>query len=51
VRRGRLLRGYMYEFIRLFAPHLTRKLVDQALRARDAAGTQAVLGTVTLPGY
>jgi LysR family cys regulon transcriptional activator len=51
VRRGRLLRGYMYEFIRLVAPHLTRKLVDQALRARDAAGTQAVLGTVNVPAY
>ena len=51
VRRGRLLRGYMYEFIRLFAPHLTRRLVDQALRARDAAGTQAVLGSVAVPVY
>jgi LysR family transcriptional regulator, cys regulon transcriptional activator len=27
-RRGAFLRGYMYEFIRLFAPHLTRELVD-----------------------
>ncbi len=51
VRRGRLLRGYMYEFIRLFAPHLTRRLVDQALRARDAAGTHAVLGSVAVPVY
>jgi len=51
VRRGRLLRGYMYEFIRLVAPHLTRKLVDQSLRARDAAGTQAVLGAVNVPAY
>jgi LysR family cys regulon transcriptional activator len=51
VRRGRLLRGYMYEFIRLFAPHLTRRPVDQALRARDAAGTQAALGTVEVPRY
>jgi LysR family cys regulon transcriptional activator len=51
VRRGRLLRGYMYEFIRLVAPQLTRRLVDQALRARDAAGTQAVLGAVNVPAY
>ncbi len=51
VRRGRLLRGYMYEFIRLFAPHLTRKLVDQALRARDAAGVAAVLGSAEVPRY
>ena len=51
VRRGRLLRGYMYEFMRLFAPHLTRRLVEQALRARDAAGSEAVLGSVPIPVY
>ena len=51
VRRGRLLRGYMYEFMRQFAPHLTRSLVDQALKAQDAAGTQAVLGSVAVPDY
>jgi LysR family cys regulon transcriptional activator len=31
VRRGAFLRGYAYEFIRSFAPPLTRALVDQAL--------------------
>ena len=31
VRRGAFLRGYAYEFIRYFAPPLTRALVDQAL--------------------
>ena len=51
VRRGRLLRGYMYEFIRLVAPHLTRKLVDHALRARDPAGVAAALADVTPPKY
>ena len=29
-RRGTFLRGYMYEFMELFAPHLNRGLVDQA---------------------
>ncbi len=51
VRHGRLLRGYMYEFMRLFAPHLSRKLVDQALRARDSAGTQAALAAAEVPAY
>jgi len=51
VRRGKLLRGYMYEFIRLFAPHLTRRLVDQALRARDAAGMKAAFDSVQVPRY
>jgi LysR family cys regulon transcriptional activator len=31
VRRGAFLRGYAYDFIRTFAPPLTRTLVDQAL--------------------
>jgi len=51
VRRGKMLRGYMYEFIRLFAPHLTRRLVDQALRARDAAGMKAAFDSVQVPRY
>jgi len=51
VRRGRLLRGYMYEFMQLFAPQLTRRVVDQALRARDAAGTEAALADIAVPAY
>ncbi len=31
VRRGAFLRGYVYEFIRTFAPPLTRARVEQAL--------------------
>lgn len=31
-RRGALLRGFMYDFIESFAPHLTRELVDKATR-------------------
>jgi DNA-binding transcriptional LysR family regulator len=31
VKRGSLLRGYAYEFIELFAPALTRKLIERAL--------------------
>lgn len=29
-RKGTFLRGYMYEFIRQFAPHLTKEIVDEA---------------------
>ncbi|HEX6827810.1 MAG TPA: HTH-type transcriptional regulator CysB [Burkholderiales bacterium] len=32
IRRGTYLRGYAYDFIRLFAPHLTREVVDAAMR-------------------
>ena len=51
MRRGRLLRGYMYDFMRLFAPHLTRKLVDQALRAASPERASALFESVRLPRY
>ncbi len=33
IRRGSYLRGFVYEFIELFAPHLTRKHVSASLNA------------------
>ncbi|MFZ9060131.1 MAG: LysR substrate-binding domain-containing protein [Steroidobacteraceae bacterium] len=51
VRRGRMLRNYMYDFMRLFAPHLTRRIVDQALRAGGGAATAQVFEPVRLPRY
>lgn len=30
-RKGTFLRGYMYDFMQRFAPHLTREMVDQAV--------------------
>ncbi len=32
-RRGSYIRGYMYDFIEWFAPHLTRDVVDSAINA------------------
>lgn len=32
LRHGTYLRGYVYEFIRLFAPHLSRDVVDATMR-------------------
>jgi len=34
VRKGAYLRGYVYDFIALFAPHLNRAKIEKALRAR-----------------
>jgi LysR family cys regulon transcriptional activator len=34
-RRGMFLRGYMYAFISLFAPHLTRSLIDEVAVIQD----------------
>ncbi|MFO0450101.1 MAG: LysR substrate-binding domain-containing protein, partial [Pseudomonadota bacterium] len=43
-RRGRRLRGYMYEFLKAFAPHLTRRLVDQGIRAGTPEDLAQVVG-------
>jgi LysR family cys regulon transcriptional activator len=48
-RRGRLLRGYMYEFLKAFAPHLNRRLVDQAIRAGSGDELAALFADVELP--
>ena len=34
VRRGRLLRGYAFAFIELFAPHLSRQVIEKALTGK-----------------
>jgi LysR family cys regulon transcriptional activator len=31
IRRGMYLRGYMYDFLELFSPHLTRDVVNDAI--------------------
>ena len=36
LRRNAFLRGYVYAFIELFAPHLSRRMVDAALSGSDA---------------
>jgi LysR family cys regulon transcriptional activator len=35
IRKDKFLRGYMYDFIELFAPHLTRAVVDSAIELKD----------------
>jgi LysR family cys regulon transcriptional activator len=34
IRKNSYLRGYTYEFIEMFAPHLTRKMVDDAMHTK-----------------
>jgi LysR family cys regulon transcriptional activator len=34
MRKNTYLRGYTYDFIEMFAPHLTRSVVDNAMRAK-----------------
>ena len=50
-RRGTFLRGYMYEFMELFAPHLTRDVVDKAWHLQGKAEVEALFEHVELPTY
>jgi LysR family cys regulon transcriptional activator len=39
-RQGMFLRGYMYDFISQFAPHLTKDLIDEVSKITDAEARQ-----------
>lgn len=48
-RRGTFLRGFMYEFMREFAPHLTRERIDAAVRGSSRQDIDALFADVPLP--
>lgn len=50
-RRGTFLRGYMYDFIELFAPHLTKEVVTEALNRNSKIDMEELFSTIELPTY
>ena len=48
-RKGIILRRYMYDFIKLFAPHLVRDLVDRALQAGTREQQAGLFTDLQLP--
>ena len=48
-RRGSYLRGFTYEFIEAFAPHLTREVVDTARALRSRSALDALFVDTDLP--
>ncbi len=48
-RRGIFLRNYMYDFIELFAPHLTRHVVQQAAQTDNKRQLDQLFQGLTLP--
>lgn len=48
-RRGTFLRCYMYDFIQLFAPHLTRERVRRAELAQSVQEVDALFAELSLP--
>ncbi len=49
IRRGTFIRGYLYRFIEMFAPHLHRALVDEAMAAPVKSDLDALFKHVQLP--
>ncbi|WP_111496019.1 HTH-type transcriptional regulator CysB [Marinobacter bohaiensis] len=50
-RKGTFLRGYMYEFIQRFAPHLTPERVDAATHQSSRADIEALFQDIELPTH
>ncbi len=50
-RRGTFLRGYMYDFIKMFAPHLTKELVEKAYLCTNKIELEALFENIELPVY
>lgn len=50
-RRGTFLRGFMYEFIEMFAPHLTKELVEEAYSRHTKAELDELFEHIELPVY
>lgn len=49
LRRDVFLRGFLYDFMQLFAPHLTREIVDQAMSLRNPKELEALFSRLSLP--
>lgn len=50
-RRGTFLRGFMYEFIEDFAPHLTKDVVEEAYQRHTKAELDELFEHIELPVY
>ena len=48
-RRGTFLRGYMFDFIERFAPHLNRDLVTRAVLLKNNTEVEELFSNIELP--
>ncbi len=51
IRKDTFLRGYLYEFIRLFAPHLGKDLIDEAMKLKDQKEIDLLFNGIDIPRY
>lgn len=50
-RRGTFMRGFMYDFVEKFAPHLNRDVVARAVQCRNKAEMDELFENVELPTH
>ena len=50
-RKGTFIRGYMYEFIETFAPHLTREVIEEAVSRGTREEIDELFNHIELPTY
>lgn len=50
-RKGSFLRGFMYEFIESFAPHLTKDIVNEAITLHGKIESESLFKGIKLPTY
>lgn len=50
-RRGTFLRGFMYDFIESFAPHLTKDVVEQAMSSSSEEQLHELFEPMAIPTY
>lgn len=48
-RKGTFLRGYMYDFLEAFAPHLTKSVVEEAMQQRSQDAIDHLFDGIDLP--
>ena len=48
-RKGTFLRGFMFDFIAAFAPHLTREIIEKAAQCHNRQELDALFANVDLP--
>lgn len=51
IRKGTFLRGYMYDFIQKFAPHLDKRMIDKAMTLSNKQEIDELFSHVTLPTH
>lgn len=49
--RGTLLRGYMFDFIQIFAPHLTKPLVEKCSQCTSKSEVDNLFSEIKLPTF